>query len=180
MFESLKRKIGLWKAGRAERKNKRKLLQSSAFWSGMETIIIAVPEGFHAVDELKKFLKGLKLPKSYSLYFWTTASHLELLRYEFPGSKVVTPSDFIYNRWFLPEKVQVLEHFDPKTNLVIDLSMDFQLDSVYLWSCFPDAYRVGMYHFDQDQFFDVILPVKPETGFPQRLVHIQTVLNSLN
>lgn len=180
MFDSFRKKTGRWLAARSEKKNRRKLLHSANFWGKIDIVLIAVPEGFHAVDELKRFLKNLKLPHSFSLYFWTTSTHLELLRYEFPGSKVLTPADFIYNKWFLPEKDQVLKHFDPKTNLVIDLSMDFQLDSVYLWSCLSEAYRVGMYHYDKDQFFDVILPVKPETSFPQRLLHIQTVLNSLN
>ncbi|MCK6600256.1 MAG: hypothetical protein L6Q77_00385 [Bacteroidetes bacterium] len=180
MFDSIRKKTGLWLTRRAEKKNTRKLIHSGSFWKEIRKVVIAVPEEFHAPDDLKAFISGLKLSPGFSLYFWTTSRHIELLKHEFPGSVVLTPEDLTYNRWFLPEKSQALSRFDPETQLVIDLSMDFKLDSAYLWSCFGNAWRVGTYHFDQDQFFDVILPVRPDAGYPQRLKHIQSILNSLS
>ena len=180
MFEKTKYKIGIWKARRNEKKNKHQFIDSGNFWNGIQTVLISIPKSSELLTEVFSFADQLQKEHKFQYEIWYTGDQLHHVQDHFSKSNVITPDQLQYQRWQIPEKKSVHNKFNPKIDLIIDLNMDFQLDGVYIWTCFPTAYRVGMFSFEEDQFFDLVMKFNENTSYPERLSKLAGILKQLN
>lgn len=179
MFEKTKYKIGIWIARRQELKNERPEIQTSKFLTTIKSIVVGLPPNNELLPEAIRYLKQSDLLKNKPLTIWYSGDQYVIVREEFPNAKLILKSELLYRKWFIPERKNLTGKFENHPDLIIDLSMDFQLDAVYIWTCFPNAYRVGLYGFEDDQFFDFVIKFKPETSYSDRLKKLETLFSQL-
>lgn len=179
MFEKTKYKIGLWIARRQEKKNKRPIIQTDHFFNGIKIITINLPNDKEQLHEAIRFLNRNQWIIQKKNVFICSADQVLLVQEKFPNADIVNKSELTYRKWKIPDKEEFIKKHPERPNLILDLSMDFQLDAVYIWTLFPNAYRVGLYEFEEDQFFDVVFKFKPETAYTDRLKKIETLFTQL-
>lgn len=179
MFEKTKQNIGLRIARRQEKKNKRPLIQTEKFLSSIKTVMIGLPPNNDLLPEAIRYIKSSEMLINKPLIIWYSGDQYVIVREEFPNAVLLLKSELVYRKWYIPERKNLLSRFSVHPDLIIDLSMDFQLDAVYIWTCFPNAYRVGLYGFEDDQFFDFVIKFKPETIYSDRLKKLDLLFSQL-
>lgn len=179
MFDSFKEKIGLWKANRQEKRNGKNKVERAISPKGIQSVIIGFPDNLSEATDTLQLLKKEFDSSKIRFTFWSVEQHASLIKEKFPKANIISPSDFKYTQWKIPSVSDIQSKFPSDADLVIDLSVDFHLDSVYIWTVLKRPIRIGLYSYDEQQFFDVVLNFKPETTFINKLKKLSEILQNL-